>query len=136
MDRLLSLLPYIWVLLLAIRSNVPNNDDWRFVWLTSRTLSGQLTMGDLWTQTNENRMLFPNLLFIVLGRRHPRANVQVIMLVSAGLLVGAFLVFLSLFRHYTARPLTAFSVLSVGLIWFSTRGAAKRLMGVTSSRGT
>ena len=42
-------------------------DEWNWVELMRRSSGGSLTLGDLWAQHNENRMLFPNLIALILG---------------------------------------------------------------------
>jgi len=44
--------------------NVPFQDEWAVVILYRSAVHGQLTLAQLWTQHNENRMLFPNLLML------------------------------------------------------------------------
>ena len=99
-------------------ANVPDIDDWNSVWLVSQAIAGHLTWSDLWIQHNENRMIVPNLILVVIGVTS-HESVQVVMIVDAVICIGTFLLVLVLFRSYLGRPLTAVSVLAIGVVWFS-----------------
>ena len=78
--------------------NVPFQDEWAMVILYRLTVQGRLTLSALWTQHNENRMLFPNLL--MLGLDHlSHFNTQLEIYVSAGILVLAVAGLAWLYRH-------------------------------------
>jgi hypothetical protein len=47
--------------------NVPILDEWLDVSLVEKSMTGHLTLASLWAQHNQNRMLFPNLLVVLLG---------------------------------------------------------------------
>jgi hypothetical protein len=98
--------------------NLPNMDDWSVVSLVASSISGHLTWGDLWMQHNENRMLLPNLLFILVGRL-TRVNFQVDIAVSAALFVATYATFLLVVRRFVGPPLRPLLVLVVGAMWFS-----------------
>jgi hypothetical protein len=108
--------------------NVPAQDDWTVVPLIHAALHGQLTFGELWKLHDENRMLFPNLGFVVLGVLS-HDDVNVLTGVSAALFVATFFVFLALFRSYRGRPLTPLVVLVLGAVWFSLEGWYNALWG-------
>jgi hypothetical protein len=98
--------------------NVLLFDDWNVVPLIHAALHGHLTFSALWAQHNENRMLFPNLIFVELGiLTHDDAKVTI--LLSAVLFVATYFLFLAMFRSYLGLPLTPLSVLAVGAVWFS-----------------
>jgi len=108
--------------------NVPAQDDWTVVPLIHAALHGQLTFGALWKLHDENRMLFPNLAFVVLGvLSHDDLNV--LTGVSAVIFVATFFVFLALFRSYRGRPLTPLVVLVLGVVWFSLEAWYNALWG-------
>jgi hypothetical protein len=98
--------------------NALNLDDWTVIPLIHAELHGHLSLSALWAQHNENRMLVPNLIVIVLGvATHDDTRVTV--LLSATIFVATFLLFLKLFRSYLDRPLSPLPVLVLGAVWFS-----------------
>ncbi|MHB1500005.1 MAG: hypothetical protein ACYCYK_02360 [Candidatus Dormibacteria bacterium] len=66
--------------------NVPFQDEWAMVIIYRLTVQGRLTLTALWTQHNENRMLFPQLLMLGLDRVS-HFNTQVEIYLSAALLI-------------------------------------------------
>ncbi len=68
--------------------NVPFKDEWSSVALYRELVHGRLSLGSLWAQHNENRILFPNLLMLVLDHVS-RVNTQTEMYFSAVLLLLA-----------------------------------------------
>ncbi len=52
----------------AFGVNVVYRDQWSDVQILGQSLSGHLTLGQLWAQHNEERLLFPNLIVVLLGR--------------------------------------------------------------------
>ena len=51
--------------------NVVVFDQWSDVALVEKAFSGHLSLGDLWAQHNENRILLPNLIVLILAVYHP-----------------------------------------------------------------
>ncbi|HUY96658.1 MAG TPA: hypothetical protein VMW47_03395 [Verrucomicrobiae bacterium] len=68
--------------------DVPFEDDWSSVSLLRRVDAGRLTLGALWAQHNENRMLLPRLILLALARP-TRADTRWEMLLGIGLLLIA-----------------------------------------------
>ena len=58
---------YLW-LIQRFSVNVVFVDQWSDVSLIGRSYHGTLTFGSLWAQHNENRLLFPNLLSLLIAR--------------------------------------------------------------------
>ena len=57
---------YFW-LIDRYALNVVYSDQWHDIALLGQADSGHLSFGLLWTQFNENRVLFPNLIVLLLG---------------------------------------------------------------------
>lgn len=96
--------------------NEPNADDWNTLWLVSQSFSGHLTIGMLWAQHYEDRILIPNLVFVAAGRA-TRGNELTVIALSAAVFVVTYFAFLGLCRTYLGR-LTWPVVLVVGVVWF------------------
>ncbi len=91
----------------AFSVNVPYQDEWAMVILYRLTVHGQLTLTALWTQHNENRMLFPNLL--MLGLDHlDHLNTRVEIFASCALLLLTVAGLAAVYRSTTRA----------GLLWF------------------
>jgi hypothetical protein len=88
--------------------NVVLFDQWSDVALVKRAFSGHLSLGALWAQHNENRILFPNLIVLVLAYT-TNLNIRTEEYISALLLVGT--VFLVIWAHRRRSPATP-------LIWY------------------
>ena len=88
--------------------NVAVFDQWSDVALVEKAFSGHLSLGDLWAQHNENRILLPNLIVLVLAYT-THLNIRTEEYVSAVLLVGS--VFLIIWTHRRRSPATP-------LIWY------------------
>jgi hypothetical protein len=97
--------------------NEPDADDWNVLWLVSQSVSGHLTLGMLWAQHYEDRMFFPNLIFVASGRL-THGNEKPVMALSAVVFIATYFAFLGLCRSYLGR-LTWPLVLTVGVVWFS-----------------
>jgi hypothetical protein len=93
-------------------------DDWTVVPLIHAQLHGRLTWSQLWKRHNENRMLVPNLIFVMVGVL-TYDNAQVLMFMSALLFIGTFVLLLVIVRSYFDRPVTPLPVLMLGVVWFS-----------------
>ena len=88
--------------------NVLLFDQWSDVALVEKAFSGHLSLGDLWAQHNENRILFPNLIVLVLAHT-THLNIRTEEFMSAVLLVGS--IFLIIRTHRRRSPATP-------LIWY------------------
>jgi len=96
--------------------NILDADDWSVVPLVDDALHGHLTLSALWAQHTDNRMLFPNLVFVGLGNL-TRDNTIVVIAFSAAVFIASYAVFLLLYRSY--QPLRPLPVLTIGIVWFS-----------------
>jgi hypothetical protein len=124
-----SLLAALYLLFVLTYSvDVPRGDDGMTVILIYGALHGHLTFGALWYQHLESRIFVPNLIFLAIGYLD-HLDFRTVMILSALILIGAFLLLLRLFRVYLDRPLTAFPVLLVGLVWFSLIDVTNALWG-------
>ena len=109
--------PIAYVLYVAHYSiNVFDADDWSVVPFVNAALRGHLTFSALWAQHTDNRMLFPNLVFVGLDTL-TRANTVVLIALSAALFIASYALFLVLYRSY--QSLTPLTVLTFGIVWFS-----------------
>jgi hypothetical protein len=97
--------------------NVMQFDDWSIAILVNSALHGHLSLSQLWSQHVDARVFLPDIIFVLLGRVN-HLDVRLIILFSAATFIAAYLVVLTLFRHYIGR-LTPIRVLVVGLVWFS-----------------
>lgn len=83
---------YFW-LILHYGLNMVHGDQWSDIKIIADSYSGKLSLGALWAQHNENRILFPNLIVLVLSRTtHFNVVVEecisgVLLAISVGLLV-------------------------------------------------
>src|SRR5688500_14091277 len=59
---------FIGILILKYSVDMPQWDEWVVAVFLSKLNQGTLTFSDLFTQQNEYRQFFPNLIFVVLGR--------------------------------------------------------------------
>ncbi len=94
-------------------------DDWALVPIVHAALHHQLTLSLLWTQHNENRMLVPNLIFLLFGTIG-HLDTRSVMFFSAGLFTISYLLLLVTYRSYANRWLGPIFTLIVGCVWFST----------------
>jgi hypothetical protein len=88
---------YLWFVH-ANGVNVPFEDEWHMVTLIASVHRGQLNLGMLWAQHNENRMLFAYLLLLLL-ELNSRFNTTVEMYGSAALLLAALVGLWQLYRR-------------------------------------
>ena len=88
---------YVWFVH-ANGVNVPFEDEWHMVTLIASVHRGQLNLGMLWAQHNENRMLFAYLLLLVV-ELSSHFNTTVEMYCSAALLLGALVGLWQLYRR-------------------------------------
>ena len=81
--------------------NVPYQDGWSDITVIHQCYSHPLSCGTIWTQHNEDRLLFPNLVVIVLAHTS-HYNVRVEELLSGTMLVAA--TFLLIHAHKRRSP--------------------------------
>lgn len=93
-------------------------DDWENVSLGDAALHGHLTFSALWAQHNEERLLFPNLLF-VLSSVATHLNLKDIILFDALLMIMAYVLLIRIYRVTTRSVMRHWQVLGFGFIWFS-----------------
>ncbi|HEY5097570.1 MAG TPA: hypothetical protein VII46_05945 [Acidimicrobiales bacterium] len=93
-------------------------DDWALLHLLDATRHGHLTLGLLWTQYNENRMLIPNLAWVLFDLT-THSDTRAVMLFDAGLLSAGYAFALLICRRTVGRWLSSVEVVIVGLVWFS-----------------
>jgi hypothetical protein len=111
--------PVVYLLFVAHFSmNMPYEDDWTVVPLIHAALHGHLSFGQLWMLHDENRMLFPNLMFIFLGVA-THDDTRWLMIIGALIFVATYLLLLAVVRSYLSRPMTPLVILVLGLVWFS-----------------
>ena len=108
--------------------DVPFVDDWSVVPLVNSALHGSFSMSGLWTQWGPDRPVAPRLILLSFGLLD-HLDERAVMLFNAGIFTATFVLLLSLFRSYVGRRLTFFSVLSLGILWFSLADIQNTLFG-------
>jgi hypothetical protein len=103
-------------------------DDWSFVHLVHAAEHGRLTLGELWSQHNENRMFVPNAMMVGLAVG-THDDTRTAMIVSALVFVASFVLFLLVLQAYLGRRLTVVTVLATGVVWFSLADWQNALWG-------
>ena len=103
-------------------------DEWNNVTMLHAAIHGHLTWSMLWAQHNENRMLFPNLAFVLFAL-NGHFDTKSIMYLSAALFSVSYLLFLLLYRIYAVRWLGPLPTLFVGCLWFSLADFENALWG-------
>ncbi len=91
---------YFW-LILHYGVNVPYQDGWSDVTVIQQCYSHPFGCGALWTQHNEDRLLFPNVIVIILAHT-TRFNIRVEEFLSGMMLVAA--TFLLIYAHKRRSP--------------------------------
>ncbi len=92
-------------------------DAWSNINVIGQVHAGNLSLATLWTQYNENRMIFPNLIVILLGDT-THFNVVIEEYVSAAILIAA--TGLLILTHRRSRPSTPwFYYCPVAILMFS-----------------
>jgi hypothetical protein len=81
--------------------NIPYQDGWSDITVIHQCYSHSFSCGTLWTQHNENRILFPNLVVIALAHT-THFNIRVEEFLSGMMLVGAM--FLFIYAHKRRSP--------------------------------
>ncbi len=90
-----------FLLILHYGVNVPYQDGWSDITVIHQCSSHPLSCGTIWTQHNEDRLLFPNLVVIVLAHTSD-FNVRVEEFLSGTMLVAA--TFLLIYAHKRRSP--------------------------------
>ena len=103
-------------------------DEWNNVSMFHAAIHDNLTWSMLWAQHNENRMLFPNLVFILFAL-NGHFDTKSIMYLSAALFSVTYVLFLALYRIYAGRWLGPLLTLFVGCLWFSLADFENALWG-------
>jgi hypothetical protein len=107
--------------------NVVFADQWSDVQLLAHHYDGSLSLSNLWTQHNENRMLIPNLVVLLLAET-TRFNIATQDLLSAMLLTGTVL--LTIYGHHRrAKGLTLWTYLPVVVLMVSAVQQENSLWG-------
>ena len=93
-------------------------DDWSLVPLVHAALHGGLSLGQLWQQHNESRLLVGNVIDVLFGFTD-RLDARAIIFFSAGVFIAAYVCLLMLARKYLPTRLTPITVVTIGVLWFS-----------------
>jgi len=95
-------------------------DEWNLFPMIHDFFAGTMTFSELWEQHNENRMLFPNLFFLLLAKT-VHFDTKVGMFVGAFFLMLSFLLLYSIYRKHFQSRIWAFvpvSYLLFGLVQY------------------
>lgn len=101
-------------------------DEWDTLPMINHFLSGELTFSDLWNTHNENRMLFPNLFFL-LNVIIDNYNTKIEMFVSGTLLLFSFYIMAKIFRGRIRKEL--FWITPIAFLLFSLSQYENTLWG-------
>jgi len=93
-------------------------DDWNMVPIMDATLHGRWSFNQFWSQYSDARIPVAKAIFVLFAFAN-RFNTRSVILLSAVLLVAAYVLLLVLFRRYVGKRLTPVPVLIIGLVWFS-----------------
>jgi hypothetical protein len=94
-------------------------DEWdSYVPIVDNALHHHVSFSQLWHQNNENRMLAPFLLVMVVGGLSHLNDLAVIYLAAAFFVVGFFLL-LMICPRYSGKAITPVQTLLLGVLWFS-----------------
>ena len=89
-------------------------DDWSLVPLVHAALHGQLSLGQLWQQHNESRLLVGNLIDILFGFTD-RLDARAIIFFGAAVFIASYVCLLALVRKYLPTRLTPITVVIIGV---------------------
>ena len=101
--------------------DVPYLDQWELVPLLEKSYHGELTLHDLWTQHNEHRILFPQIIMLALARL-TGWNIRCELAVNVILALGIFAVFacqLKMTKQKLGVGSLSWAVPAVSLVVFS-----------------
>ena len=110
-----------FVFLLHYAKAAPTADDWLNILIVHAAIHGHLSFSLLWVQHFESRMLFPNLLVVLLGvptHYDPRWFIAV----SAICYIASFFLILAAVRRYLGREPQTIPTVIFALVWFSLAG--------------
>ena len=93
-------------------------DDWSRIPLLDAARHGGLTLNLLWTQSNESRLLIPNL-FWVFFQLTAHSDTKTIMLFDACLFIASYAFLLVIYRRTVDRRIDPLQIVAIGLVWFS-----------------
>ena len=82
--------------------DMPYLDQWEFVPLLAKSFEGPITLGDLWAQHNEHRLIFPRLIMLALAHLS-RWNLRWELAANVVLGTALFLALAHLLRRTAAR---------------------------------
>lgn len=127
------LLPPIAYFAFVVRDSVDAivEDEWNAtVPVIHAALHHSLTFSLLWMQHNENRMLVPNIVFVLFGR-FDHYDTRSIVLLSAALYCVSYWLLVRLWRTRLGRPSSAgaAAAMLVGFVWFSFEDWENALWG-------
>jgi hypothetical protein len=111
--------------------SVVYGDAWAVVPLFDKWSSGTLQVSDLWDQHNSHRMIFPNIVYLLLGSVTRYDNVAEMFLIQ-GCFLGTLVVLLLAFRDNVkiqSPRLVLFLFVPVALLIFSLRQYKNMLFG-------
>ena len=91
-------------------------DEWNLIPMIHHSFLGSLTVTDLWEQHNENRMLIPNLYFLLLADV-AHFDTKTGMFVGASFLIFSFALLFAIYRKYSPDRIWTF--VPVGYLMFS-----------------
>jgi hypothetical protein len=80
-------------------------DEWTWVDLMRRGNAGTLTLDNLWSQHNENRMLFPNVIVLLLGNATGFSDIAFMYLGAILLVAAVLLLIVGCRRDFSEHPL-------------------------------
>jgi len=122
-DKILALVPLAFLIWMIAQYAVivPYLDQWELVPLLEKTYHGELTFHDLWAQHNEHRLVFPQLIMLLLARL-THWNIRCELALNLVLALGIFAVFIRQLKITGRRPGIAglpWAIPAVSLIVFS-----------------
>ena len=106
--------------------NVPYWDQWWFVPLLDKLSTGTLTLSDLWLQSNEHRVFFPKIIWLLLGVITKYNNVAE-MYLTQGFFLITLVALLLAFKDNVKT--THFLFIPISFLIFSIRQHANMLWG-------
>ena len=118
------------VLVMNFAVNIPLGDEWdNVVPFVHEAIHHNLAINSLWLQhSNPSHLLIPNAIFIMVGV-WGQFNTKILIGMSALLQFASFICLIGVFRLYSHKKVTAFSVAVLGLAWFSLGGIDNALWG-------
>jgi hypothetical protein len=109
--------------------NVVYLDQWLVVPLFQKLYAGTLTLGDLFAQHNEHRILFPRILMLALGAVTRYDTVSEMYCSWLLLVASAFIFYLACRRTLGASRTTTLAILPLSFVAFSLRQQEALLFG-------